>query len=63
MTVSALVRFKSERPQISIIDNGNQEVEGNPDQDSISLTLEEYEKHFVPNLPEELFEGNHAHSK
>jgi hypothetical protein len=28
------------------------------DKDSISLTLEEYEKHFVPNLPLEMLNGD-----
>jgi hypothetical protein len=59
VTVSALVRFKTDAKQP--INGSFTQVEdkegGNstpPDMDSISLTLDEYEKHFVPNLPEEL---------
>ena len=56
VTMSALVRFKSDQLNDGMTDQNTQAMQ---DMDSISLTLEEYEKHFVPNLPEELIHESH----
>lgn len=42
------------------MNNSKRDALQTPDADSISLTLEEYEKHFIPNLPEE-FVGDVGH--